>query len=356
MLGVLLHSAQVYNPERTWVIYSNTSNVILTYLVHIIHLFRMPAFFIVSGYFCLLTIKRYGPYRFINIRLTRILIPFIVTALTLNTLQILILTSTGWKQFDLNNYLLTGEWVSHLWFLINLIVYFSLIFIFTLISEKIPSFTYTKANHLLNKTPVFLTLMTLPLVWLTIKASSKIGIPIYMDILGIIDVYELLFYFPFFLFGMWLRAHPGQLRKFSQLNIFVSLIIITIFLFISGKIDPKAGLLQTIAKEYLHTTSIWFSASVCFYIFSNYANLQSKIFMFFSDASYTVYLFHHIIVISIALILTKTNTDALTGFIILITLTTLLSVLIHKFIISRYKYFSYAFNGKKSSHVKASIN
>lgn len=346
MLGVLLHSAQVYNPERTWVIYSSHSNTLLTYLVDIVHLFRMPAFFIVSGYFCLLTIKRYGPYKFINIRLTRIIIPLLVTAITLNSLQMLILTTTGWKQFDIYSYLLTGEWVSHLWFLINLIIYFLVMFIFSLFVNRIPSYTYTKANDILNKLPIFLILLILPLIWLTIKASNKIGAPIYLDILGIINIYELLFYFPFFLFGMWLRSNPDQLKKFSKINIFMSFFVICASLFAASKIDPQAGLLQTTTKEYLHTTSIWFSASICFYIFSNYANMESKLFMFLSDASYSVYLFHHIIVITIALILTKLSTDALTGFSILIILTTSLSIAIHKYIISRYKPLSFAFNGK----------
>ena len=76
MLGVVLHSAQVFNPEQSWVIYSNNTDSIMTYIVNIIAIFRMPAFFVVSGYFCFLTLKKYQVRKFLNVRLKRLVIPF----------------------------------------------------------------------------------------------------------------------------------------------------------------------------------------------------------------------------------------------------------------------------------------
>ena len=129
----------------------------------------MPAFFIVSGYFCLLTIKRYGPQKFFNVRIKRIVIPLVTTAITLNTIQILILNYTGWKNIDFETYVLTGGWISHLWFLVNLIVYFSIAFL----CAKYFSQQFSKINKLITrifqKTPFYLIIFGLPLIWLAIK-------------------------------------------------------------------------------------------------------------------------------------------------------------------------------------------
>lgn len=74
MIGVVLHSAQVFNPMQSWIIY-NTNNLMI-YIDSIVSTFRMPAFFVVSGYFCFLTLKKYKARKFLALRLKRLCIPF----------------------------------------------------------------------------------------------------------------------------------------------------------------------------------------------------------------------------------------------------------------------------------------
>ena len=113
ILGVVLHSAQIFNPSQSWVLYSENNNPFFYFLVNTISTFRMPAFFIVSGYFCFLTLKKYKVRRFLTLRLKRIIVPFAFTAIILNTLQSLLLEWSGWQQFEYPDYLLKGEFVSH---------------------------------------------------------------------------------------------------------------------------------------------------------------------------------------------------------------------------------------------------
>ena len=58
MLGVVIHSFQVYNPRQSWVIYSNDSTVVAYWVVKVLITFRMPAFFMISGFFALITINK----------------------------------------------------------------------------------------------------------------------------------------------------------------------------------------------------------------------------------------------------------------------------------------------------------
>lgn len=346
MLGVVLHSAQVFNVEKSWAIYSNDSATIASYLIDIIHAFRMPAFFIVSGYFCLLTIKRYGPNKFFKVRIKRIIIPLVITGLTLNTLQAIILSNSGWRDFSLVQQFLEGGWVSHLWFLINLVIYFSVAFLCALTISKQINWLNTIFTRLASKIPFFVLLIILPLSWIMIKISAKFGIPLYTSIGGVIDIYEIIFYLPYFIFGLWLRENPEKLFKFANINAILSISIIAVALFASSKLDASAGISQAITIQYLKVLVIWFSTSLCFHIFMKYANTHSPAFMFLSDASYSVYLFHHVFVISIGLFLIQVGLGGFTGLMTLIISITLITFVIHKYIISKFSILRYLYNGK----------
>lgn len=346
MLGVILHSAQVFNPNKDWSIYSNNSTIIATYLVDAIHVFRMPAFFIVSGYFCLLTIKRYGPKKFYNIRIKRILIPLLFTALTLNTVQIIVLTKTGWNNLEIVDYLVTGGWVSHLWFLINLVVYFTIAFISALLFSNIINKLNLQINKVTRNLPFPIILLILPISLLAIKIFGKFGLPIYEEIFGFINIYDLLYFSPYFLFGLWLRANLTELERFSSINILISISIFILSLYIYIEFKNSTSATNLVIYEYFHSLAVWYLTAICFYLFKNYANTHSKLFMFLSDASYTVYLFHHILVIGIGLLLINLGFGGISGLLTLIISVFAITFSIHAYVISKVPVLQYLYNGK----------
>ena len=69
------------------------------------------------------------------------------------------------------------------------------------------------------------------------------------------------------------------------------------------------------------------------------------------DASYTVYLVHLIIVISIGIVLTRYNVNWLIGLPILIIITACVTLAIHVFVIRRSHAASMLYNGKTIRHV-----
>ena len=125
-LGVVLHSARPFAPGTPWLIRDPAVLPLFGWIVDFIHLFRMPAFFFISGFFCALTLERYGAGRFLRQRLPRLVLPLATVALLFNVPQMLwlidleLLPSPGLRAW------LDGEaWVLHLWFLLNLILYFT---------------------------------------------------------------------------------------------------------------------------------------------------------------------------------------------------------------------------------------
>ena len=90
LLGPVLHSADVYRVGR-WVVHDPSSNVAFDWLVTAIHLFRMSAFFWISGLFAALSLDRTVPAGFFERRFQRLVYPMVATMLTFNLLQQVVL-------------------------------------------------------------------------------------------------------------------------------------------------------------------------------------------------------------------------------------------------------------------------
>ncbi|MAY80040.1 MAG: hypothetical protein CL930_04560 [Deltaproteobacteria bacterium] len=87
ILGVWLHCALAYLPESDWPFTDWTaSSSDLNLITDAIHLFRMPAFFLLSGFFGALLWQRRGARAMLKNRLERIVLPFVVFVLLLHPL------------------------------------------------------------------------------------------------------------------------------------------------------------------------------------------------------------------------------------------------------------------------------
>lgn len=336
MLGVLFHSALVFSPRNNWAIHSENTTEIAFFLAEFIHLFRMPAFFIISGYFALFTIRKYSPDLFIKVRLKRILIPLFTTALTLNIAQAVLLKGSDWKI-----YYLDGGWISHLWFLWNLVFYFSLVFVMVKFFKKYFNFLLQKIDEILLRLPLFI-LFLLPSLSIALLVIGKI-LP--DTVLGI-EISSVLYYFPYFLFGILLMEKEKLLNEFSNIKPLISISISIIAYFLSVTFLNYDGNTWLAIGLYFQNLSGLFGSAICFYFFMRYANKPSKILYSLAEASYTIYLFHQVIVIGFGLILIKLNIGGILGLVILITSVGIVSILIHIIFISKIKLLRLLFNGK----------
>jgi len=121
---VIIHILQVFNPNASWLIHHNNDINIAPFLIDFLMLFTLQSFFIMSGYLAAMSIKNIGVKNFFDSRIKRILIPIIVTAITLNSLQTYFLTKSSGIDISIYTYIIKGEWVSHLWFLIDIAIFF----------------------------------------------------------------------------------------------------------------------------------------------------------------------------------------------------------------------------------------
>jgi len=124
MLGIFSHTSYIYHSNIHWQINSTEHLALLDWLSNAQLSFRMQAFFAISGFFCALTLSRYPVVKFLRVRLVRIALPMLVTGATLNLIQNIFLESRGLYDFTFRGHFFAAEWVSHLWFLRNLVFYF----------------------------------------------------------------------------------------------------------------------------------------------------------------------------------------------------------------------------------------
>jgi glucan biosynthesis protein C len=345
-LGVVLHAGQVFSPESTWLIHSPWTTPVATSLISIIHVFRMPAFYIVSGFFALLTLKKYGTSMFLKLRAEKILIPFVVTAVVLNSLQAWLLRSQApgpSDDFDLSRYLWEGEWVSHLWFLGYLFAFVLLIVagatLLKLFPRPLPSFSARW------KWPsIELLVLVLPVYYLGLVIVGKFMPVIFQFRVGF-SLYDLLYYLQFFVFGVALCRSKSLFERFTQISFLKCGALIGFWLLLKSIETSGGEVLGKVLEAYSRLLIVWISCHMIFSLFKQWADRPSKLATFTSSASYTVYLFHHSLVILFGLLCIHWGLGGLPGFVFLTVVVALLGAGIHVVFISRYHWASYLFNG-----------
>ena len=331
MLGVLLHAAQVFNPDFKWLIQSTETTPLAPYFVGLIHLFRMPAFYIVSGFFTLLTVRKVEANRFLKLRAQKILIPFIVTALTLNSIQCALLHSElnpSATPFVFSQYLIDGEWVSHLWFLAYLFCFILIVYFWKKLFSTGKHPSISKWLEGLTKLPVAVWLFSLPAYYLALVILGKTAPQIFLFRYGF-SIYDFLYYFQFFAFGLLMSASRPLFEKFTRLSIPQSLLFVGAWYVLANFTALPQETLAKILEAYARLLIIWISCQIVFSLFKKLADRPSNWATFASSASYTVYLFHHCLVVLFGLILIRAGIGGILGFLILTSVVLVLSAFIH---------------------------
>lgn len=357
-LGILLHTSLIFSPSSNWAITDLYRDSFFEVLYAFIHTFRIPCFFLISGFFSLYIIKKYGLSKFLKTRLRRIAIPLISTALLINPFDQYIRfifkhdfnpNLLSFYKYNMPSILFKGEWDLHLWFLNYLILYFIIgVLIIKLYRKFKSSFNENYIKRFsIELIPISIIILVFPLWYLFTLTLVKIFPTFfYSEILGIFDLDKLLYYMPFFFFGMVLFAKPKLLKRFSEFNLWqIILILVGSLIYFTSPILTN-GMLNRIISSYSHYLNVWVLSSLCFSFFHIFFNKHSKIFQYLSDASYTIYLFHQIIVVLLGFYFVDQSLNIYLKFSIIVLSTFIITVIIHNNIILKLPLLRFLFNGK----------
>lgn len=351
ILGILLHAANIFSSNQVWLLSSDESSIVFSGISGFINLFRMPAFFMVSGFFFSYTYLRKQRVDIVD-RMFRLLVPLIFTALTLNVIQELVLSYYNGKPLDLLRFFTEGRWVSHLWFLINLSIYNVVIWV---------AFLFRPTHIFLKKTSSFfagkwaylLIIIAFPFIIDGIYALNSL-VEIYKSVFNVGSVFMLLFYFQFFVVGLFLGYSRNLLFRFSSPKI----IDIFVFIFAYGvswcikRSVIEDSVVYDISSAYNNSISILFMSSICFSLFKQFLDYRSRFLGVVSESAYTIYLLHHILVIFFGIVFLSLSVDMYVAYLAIVVLTFSTTLMAHK-VIKKHKLFLFFINGVRSKDFRS---
>ncbi len=295
ILGIVLHSSETYNVGHSdiWPKDPNNTHLFFNYLSSIIHIFRMPIFFIIAGFFGSLLYYERGAIAMIKNRTARVVLPFIIFLVILHPL-ILIALGTTTESFgvSLTSFSITLSWFPtityHLWFLYYLILLTFTSFLLADLLKKVPGITSRILKvyewFMLRRFPGILVMSFVIFIMLVWMWNTWVPTPLEFAV----DFKVFLFYMLFYLTGWLLYKSKHLLETFKKndwlLFLLGFLIYTSKFLFRDYIDDVLYGTLNALV--------VWLFVFGIMGLFIRYASSQSIRMRYISDSSYWVYLIH----------------------------------------------------------------
>lgn len=338
-LGIVIHTAQVYAPEP-WRVNGPESSPFFAYLIDLIHSFRMHSFYMIAGFFAAMLLCRYSVRDYLKTRFIRLGVPLLFCGLTINSLIHLLSYDNyqlGAEAFSAS-YWLGGDWLDHLWFLANLLVYLFLVAgavkFFPGMLRYIQSLNI-KFWHFYVVLPCAIFILE-RIAW-RIPESPFGGAWLF------VSISELFFYFPFFVLGFVFYLKQELFKKFVE-AVPLGLVLVGVFA-VAYWNDLGAGKYSYI-YEVLKSLAVLGVITIVFSLFKRFFDGASQFVRAVSDASYTLYLVHPIIVLTAALYLAQFEMNVFFKFSLVVIWTWWLSYLFHRYVVERFWVALLVFNGK----------
>ena len=300
LLGLVLHASIPFmNAPFNWVARQSSGSWIFDILFTAIHSFRMPLFFLLSGFFSHLLCARKGWIGFLRHRAQHIGIPWLVGMLTLVPLIIGIIL---WKnKVDLSiggGFSVLDIPTFHLWFLEVLLIFYSVAALLGVLGRFVPGFM-TGLDRMVNQGLVhvwhiaFLLPPTMACLWI---GSPGAWLPDGERLLP--ESRVLAFYFLFFAMGWVIHRLPTatdilqqRFRPFLLIGLSGLLLVVSVRIgLLSGQLHESP--LIRVAGFSASTACAWFLSLGLVGLFLALVKSHHPAVRYVADASYWVYLIH----------------------------------------------------------------
>ncbi len=356
ILGIAYHAARVYG-DGTWVIADTETNPLFVWLAAGLTRFRMPAFFLMSGFFAARTLRHHGPRALVVKRAPRLLIPFTVTLLSLNVIQLWVLNvyhggqpagvSYLWSRAMWGDFS-SDRWVSHLWFLMCLAYYIAALGAGAALVR--PRASPTGVRRLaavgagLASRPA-IVLLLLPIANVAIQTVFW-ALPVLYSWRPIISMDDLGRHLPYFSAGLLLFASPRLYESMTRFNGGVAALTAVTAIVLAGGWTRSAGAASPLLTAYAGFLATWLTVYWVLVFFRAILDRPSATAAMLAESAYTIYLFHHLTVVLIAWWLIHTGLGPVVKFTLVVSLTFAATLAIHRVAIAKVPLLALLFNGR----------
>jgi glucans biosynthesis protein C len=349
-LGIVLHVAAVYTTHpmpNVWLDEQRTA--FADALVSFIHVFRMPAFFILAGFFSALLAESRGPGGLLRNRLARLALPFVIfwpilwvlTSLAaLLFLNRLALNQWGFDLAVAANVPDRGVSTMHMWFLWLLLW----LCVGTAALMRLPRHWFAPAGAVLAwvaRRPWGFALLALPLLAATAGyprgfiVNSGSFLPPWN---------EWVHYGVYFAFGLMLHGQQAVLFAQFQRRWVLFAVMGLAFFLLSVLVTQRHGPLLLGAYSFHCAAWLWSFASIGLAL--RFLSSRHKLLGYLADSAYWVYLVHFPFTILSGALLYQLPLPALLKIAINIAATTLVCLGSYQLFV-RHTWISQLLNGKR---------
>jgi peptidoglycan/LPS O-acetylase OafA/YrhL len=358
LFGVFFHAALAYSPslKESWFTSDQQSSVILEFSIYFLHLFRMPFFFFISGFFALMMIENKSAKAYLRNRTKRVLLPFVLfLPLIIGSTLALI----GWALENVDNPPIFLQFLGspeakkmapstmHLWFLFNLYLFA----IMTVCFHKMKLFSNAISKQVATK---LFFLLILPLLLLPALISQSSPLPAADKFFP--ELWSFGFYGVLFLAGGLLYKQQKlltNLLKYKTTLLVISLISYAYFYnHILVEIDvntAQKSMIVSLKHNALALTEAIIAVYMtlyCLMVGKRFLNTKNRMLTFIADSSYWTYLLHIPVLLFIQFYLLNLDINMWVKFLLSVSVTLLICffsylLLVKKTLIGR------LLNGKK---------
>lgn len=298
LLGIPYHVALSYQPGQDFIVHSGEGVPGFAELAEGLHLFRMPAFFVIAGYFAMLLLARREPRIWLKGRFLRLGVPFLTCIVTLVPAMNLVcelsnLPATdairSWRENSMTS---GGYWVRHLWFIVVLLYLSSGA---AMLGQRFPhmrtgvvpgALDGWAARHFLL---TFAGLGLVIAVWeaLALEAFYRLGLATMLP-QQILRLDETIIYLPWFVLGCLLvraRLLLEQTTRFSLPMALVAVAGTALWLAVHKDVTPMA-------ERFIGTFAALAATQVLIAAARTLLDRPIPLVRRLTDASFVIYLFH----------------------------------------------------------------
>jgi glucans biosynthesis protein C len=302
LAGVLFHAGLAYSVllHRFWPTADVGSSVWVDIAAWFLHLFRMPLFFVVAGFFASLLVNKRGVGGMLRNRFMRVLLPFalfwpliyltmgwLITHAATNVENLSPLLEVAKKWLAEPNAPTVPPALMHLWFLPYLMCFCVLVWVACALEMKWLSrwFAVLRPSLLLGLVPLIL-----------VPALASVAAPFPAPESFFPQWWALLFYGFYFALGYQLFQHQSmldQLKPFAPLVLLPALLAYAAFCWlmqIQNPLQPKP-LLHVLQASLEAYAGLWMTLC-CLHYGKKWLNHCNDFLRYLADASYWVYIVH----------------------------------------------------------------
>ncbi|NOU50019.1 acyltransferase family protein [Pseudoalteromonas sp. JBTF-M23] len=362
LLGIFYHAALAYSPfmHNLWFTSDAHPSYVFDLFSHWLHLFRMPVFFVIAGFFAHFLLNAKGSKAFLWHRTKRIALPFLIF---LPLLTLAFVVALKWAASTVTNLPAIFSAFSHmkdpqlssmhLWFLWNL---FGFCLVFALLWQRKMILDYpfkllSKPISIIVLLP-FIISCSLYFQYVPFSSPDKLRI----------ELWSYGFYGVFFLFGASLYTNLELLEKLKPYAKYLFIIgVVSYSVYVHRLPEPMSiekvihfiqlGEATAQGTEHLLTVLVqsvsvvsWsLLAIVLAYQFMAQTNALCR---YISDASYWVYLIHFPVLMFVQIPLIDASVSVFVKYTISVLITLLICFLSY-FLFVRHTFIGLFLNGKK---------